>query len=204
MGRPRTTMITRKMATDAALAVIDADGLENFSLNSVARVMNVKAPSLYYYFSDKAELLAEVARAILAETPFNDELSSDWEEWTLQLCIATRRALLAHPNAAPLILQFFPRHLLLDAYEHSVKRYPRTRSKHMAILEGIEKLTFGSALFAAAARAKGIPGMPDVDPAIHPHLAQSIAASSYDDEGTFVEALRMLLAGIRLRTQDEA
>ena len=133
-----------------------------------------------------------------------DELSSDWEEWTLQLCIATRRALLAHPNAAPLILQFFPRHLLLDAYEHSVKRYPRTRSKHMAILEGIEKLTFGSALFAAAARAKGIPGMPDVDPARHPHLAQSVAASGYDDEGTFVEALRMLLAGIRLRTQDEA
>jgi len=108
MGRPRTTMITRNMATDAALAVIDAEGLENFSLNSVARVMNVKAPSLHYYFSDKAELLAEVARTILAETPFHDELSGDWEEWTIDLCIATRRALLATPMPHHLSCSFFP------------------------------------------------------------------------------------------------
>jgi len=82
-----------------------------------------------------------------------------------------------------------------------VTLYPRTRSKHMAILEGIEKLTFGSALFAAAAKAKGVPGMPEVDPAAYPNLAACVAASEFDDEGTFVEALRMLLAGIRLRTE---
>ena len=47
----------------------------------------------------------------------------------------TRRALLKHPKAATLILQFFPRHLLLAAYELAVAGYLQTRSLHMAILE---------------------------------------------------------------------
>lgn len=204
VARPKTTLITRQSATEAALAVIDEHGLDDFSLNSVARAMGVKAPSLYYHFADKAELLSEVARLILSETDYRDKSDSDWESMTIRLCVGTRRALLRHPHAAPLILQFFPRHLLLDAYEHTVKSYPDTRSLHMAILEGIEKLTFGSALFAAAAIAKGSPPMPGVEASRFPHLAQSIAASPFDEEQTFIEALRMLIAGVRVRSRDLA
>lgn len=204
MGRPKQALITREAAAKAALAAIDADGLDNFSLNAVAKSMGVKAPSLYYHFQDKAELLAEVARLILAETPYVVLREGTWEESTIKLCIATRRALLKHPNAAPLILQFFPRNLLMEAYELAIIGYPHTRGLHMAILEGIEKLTFGSALFAAAAINAGVPSNPVVDPAVFPNLAQSVAQSLYDDEGNFEEALRMFLAGVRLRTQAQA
>ena len=114
----------------------------------------------------------------------------------LNLAFSTQAA-----YAAPLILQFFPRHLLMDAYEIAVTDYPQTRALHMAILEGIEKLTFGSALFAAAASTAGVPAMPEVSPEDYPNLAQSVAASQFDDEGNFVEALRMFLAGVRVRTQ---
>lgn len=188
------------MATAAALAVIDEDGLDAFSLGSVARRLNVKSPSLYYHFSDKAELLALVARSVLIDTGYKEDATGTWEERTIQLCVETRRSLLTHPNAAPLILQFFPRHLLLDAYEHAVEGYPDTRELHMAILEGIEKLTFGSALFQAAAHASGLPVMPQVDPKTHPNLALSIAANRYDDEENFIEALRIFFAGVRART----
>jgi TetR/AcrR family transcriptional regulator, tetracycline repressor protein len=204
LGRPKQALITREAAIKAALATIDGEGLENFSLNSVARLMGVKAPSLYYHFQDKAELLAGVARQVLVETDYREIGEGSWEDSTISLCVKTRRALLKHPNAAPLILQFFPRHLLLGAYEHAVAGYPQTRNLHMAILEGIEKLTFGSALFAAAAGTAGISPMPDIDAAHYPNLAQSVAASPFDDEDTFVEALRMLLAGVRLRTQVQA
>ena len=101
--------------------------------------------------------------------------------------------------AATLILQFFPRHLLLDSYELAISGYPETRSLHMAILEGIEKLTFGDALFEAAARAKGVPAMPVIDPERHPNLAKSIAANTLDDEEVFTEALRIFFAGVRVR-----
>jgi TetR/AcrR family transcriptional regulator, tetracycline repressor protein len=199
LGRPKQALITRDVATRAALAVIDAEGLDGFSLNSVAKAIGVKAPSLYYHFHDKAEILAAVSRLLLSSIDYRNAEGLHWEDMTIRMCLATRRALLQHPNATPLILQFFPRHLLLDAYEAAVAGYPETRGLHMAILEGIEKLTFGSALFAAAAEMRHIAAMPQITPEAYPHLAASIAASAFDDEGNFVEALRMLLAGARLR-----
>jgi len=180
--------------------VIDADGLDAFSLGSVAKRLGVKSPSLYYHFADKAELLAEVARFILIDLAFEEDATRTWEERTLALCIETRRSILKHPNTAPLLLQFFPRHLMLRAYEQTVKGYPQTRELHMAILEAIEKFTFGSTLFEASARARGVPPMPDVDPERFPNLAQSVAANRFDDEETFVEALRTIFAGVRFRT----
>ncbi len=200
MGRPSKPLISRDKAIAAALDVIDARGLSGFSLGAVARVLGVKSPSLYYHFSDKAELLAEVARHILLDTGYKEDDGRDWEERTIELCIETRRALLKHAKAAPLILQFFPRHLLLGAYEHAVAGYPRARELHMAILEGIEKLTFGDALFEAAARSRSLPSMPPVDAAKFPNLVASINANTLDDEGVFVEALRIFFAGVRVRT----
>lgn len=200
MGRPKKPLISREAATLAALAVIDAEGLDGFSLGAVARQMSVKAPSLYYHFRDKAEILSEVARFVLLDTSYREDMSGTWEERTIELCTETRSALLKHPKAAPLILQFFPRHLLLDAYEHAVEGYPRTRDLHMAILEGIEKLTFGDALFEAAARSRGLPAMPVINPDTHPNLAVSVAANTMDEEQVFIEALRMFFAGVRVRT----
>jgi TetR/AcrR family transcriptional regulator, tetracycline repressor protein len=200
LGRPKKPLISREAATKAALAVIDKAGLDGFSLGAVARRMDVKAPSLYYHFHDKAALLAEVARFILLDTGYREDAEGDWEDRTIALCIETRRTLLRHPRAAPLILQFFPRHLLLSAYEHAIKDYPGSRELHMAILEGIEKLTFGDALFEAAARARHLPAMPDIDASKFPNLAQSVAVNQMDEEAVFIEALRMFFAGVRVRT----
>jgi len=179
--------------------VIDDCGLENFSLGLVAKHMGVKAPSLYYHFKDKAEILAEVARLILLSSDYQHDPELNWEERTIELCIETRRSLLKHPRAAPLILQFFPRHLLLEAYEEAVTDYPESRELHMAILEGIEKLTFGDALFEAASRARCMPSMPDFDPQHYPNLALSVKANTMDDEQIFREALQMFLMGVRQR-----
>ena len=45
-GRPTTALITRQSAAEAALAMIDQNGLEALSLLSVARVLGVSAPSV--------------------------------------------------------------------------------------------------------------------------------------------------------------
>jgi len=200
VGRPTKSLISRDKAIRAALKVIDTEGLDGFSLGAVARRLKVKSPSLYYYFSDKAELLAEVARQMLLDVRYPDASVGGWEERVIALCVATRQSLLTHPNAAPLLLQFFPRHLLLGAYENAVKGYPFTRDVHLTILEGLEKLTIGSALFEASARARNLTSMPEVDAASYPNLAKSVAANPFADEALFVEAVRMFLAGIKTRT----
>ncbi len=66
-GRPTTALITRQAASEAALSMIDLNGLEALSLQSVARLLGVSAPSLYHHFRDKEELLTHVARGLLQE-----------------------------------------------------------------------------------------------------------------------------------------
>jgi TetR/AcrR family transcriptional regulator, tetracycline repressor protein len=119
LGRPSKPIISRKRATRAALKVIDKHGIEGLSLALVAKSLGVKAPSLYYHFKNKAEILADVARFLLSEAQLtNEEGFDNWREAQLSLAVATRRSILRHPNAAPLLLQFFPRRIMLEAYDH--------------------------------------------------------------------------------------
>lgn len=205
MGRPSKTLITRQTATAAALDVINASGLEALSLESVARQLGVKAPSLYYHFKDKAELLSEVARFVLLdlELPSGGQATS-WEEAMVAVCVATRRALLKHANAAPLLLQFFPRHIMLPGYDRWIAACPYPPETHMVLLEGTEKLTYASALFEAAARARGLPSMPPYDRDRLPNLARAMDANPHDAEGVFEQAIRTYLAGFRSHDRDAA
>jgi len=203
LGRPNKSRITRDSATQEALAIIDADGLEALNLDTVARRLGVKAPSLYYHFRDKAELLAEVARFVLLDLGLGEGATPEpWEESMVRVCVATRRTLLKHPNAAPLLLQFFPRHIMLAGYDRWVASCPYPAEMHMTLLEGTEKLTYASALFAAAAQARGLPAMPEVDTEKLPHLARAMAANPYEPEAVFEQAIRTYLAGFRARAAE--
>ena len=204
MGRPKKSLISRESAVAAAIDVIDADGLDAFSLGSVAQRLGVKAPSLYYHFNDKAELLALVARELLVQVQFVRKESETWEERTISLCVATRRSLLTHPNAAPLLLQFFPRHVLLGAYERAISINPVRPELQMVIQLGLEYLTFGSTLFATSALARGMPQMPEFDPERYPSLTRAIAANPFNEEETLVQALRIFFAGVNALTGGEA
>ncbi|WP_068876448.1 MULTISPECIES: TetR/AcrR family transcriptional regulator [unclassified Phenylobacterium] len=205
MGRPSRNRITRDGATVAALEIIDRDGLDALSLELVAGALGVKAPSLYYHFRDKAELLAEVARHVLLDlgpAVGGEAVAQDWNEAMVGVCLATRRTLLKHPNAAPLLLQFFPRHITLRGYDHWIANCPYPPDVRMTLLEGTEKLTYASALFEAAAQVRGVPAMPSVDPERLPHLALAQAANPYDAEGLFEQTIRTFLAGFRVRPGD--
>lgn len=179
--------------------MIDEHGLDGFNLALVARQLGVKAPSLYHHFRDKTEILAEVARLILRDMPPLHPADANWQERLIARCVETRRTLLRHPKAATLILHQFPRHLLLNAYEQAANEQTFDHKVRMAVIEGAEKITYGSALFAASARADGVPPMPPVDAAAYPGLAVAIAANPFDDEALFVEVLRMFLTGAGAR-----
>lgn len=199
-GRPETPLITRHAAAGAALRLIDENGLDALSLQSVAKALGVSAPSLYHHFQDKEELLTQVTRCLLEEINHEQDVwSEDWETRTIELSLATRRVALRHPNAAPLALRFFPRKVMLPAYEHSLQDCPYPPAAHAILTEAIEKFTYGSALFAAAAKAHHMPAMPEVDAAHFPHLANALANAPQDDETLHLEALAVVLAGLKAR-----
>jgi TetR/AcrR family transcriptional regulator, tetracycline repressor protein len=167
-------------------------------VQGVARAMGVTAPSLYYHFRDKDELLQLVARALLREVGAEGGDATEWKERAIALAVATRRTILHHPNAAPLMLRYFPRSVMLGAYEATLAICPYPSEHHMAILEALEKITYGASLFAAAAEAHHIPAMPVFDASRFPKLAEALAKAP-EDEALFVETLELMFDGFAAR-----
>lgn len=88
---------------------------------------------------------------------------------------------------------------MLAAYERSLIDCPYPPETHAIILEAVEKFTYGTSLFAAAAEAHHLPAMPAVDEERYPHLSLALKVAPKDDEAIHVEALRALLDGFRVR-----
>ncbi|MBA2933798.1 helix-turn-helix transcriptional regulator [Sphingomonas sp. CGMCC 1.13654] len=204
MPRPTKPIISRQNASAAALDTIEQDGLANFGLGRVAQRLGVRAPSLYHHFESKDELLSEVSRLLLIEgTLPKIKEGLDWREEIVRISTASWRSVLRHPHAAPLLLQFFPRTLLMGAYEHwmhvlDVCGVPARW--HITILEGSEKFTYGSALFAASARARGVPPYGEINAERYPYIFAAVEAHPFDEEETFVQALRAFLNGMPIES----
>jgi TetR/AcrR family tetracycline transcriptional repressor len=108
-GRPSQPIVSRRAAIEAAVKIIDDDGLQALSVRSLGRALGVSSSSLYHHFSDKREILIEVVQYILRDVPIarrgeRDGPDLPWQQYVIGPTIAMRKAFLAHPNAAPLLL----------------------------------------------------------------------------------------------------
>lgn len=198
-GRPLTPLITRETAIEVSIDLLDRQGLDALTVQAVARELGVQAPSLYYHFKNRDELLQMIAKTLLFEVGQGEQPGSSWEERVVDLAVATRRVMLSHAHAGPLMLRFFPRELMLGAYERGLSDCPYPPEHHLAVLEALEKLTYGKSLFDAAAKAHDHAAMPPVDAARYPLLAAALANTSVTDEALFVETLQVLLDGFKFR-----
>ena len=210
MARPKTALIDPEVAVRTALEMIDQEGLASFSLEKLSKRLGVRGPSLYHHFTDRADLLSHVAKLVLREVPDpwegDDEGRSGepWDEQVLRMTLEFRRAMLRHPNAGPLLLEHFPRELVLRVYERVVTVLEDEGvpdSYHLLIFEGLEKLTLGSALYwsAVGVRANGQHRKPfgDISADGYPALGRAVGASDYDDESLFEASCRAFLDGIK-------
>jgi AcrR family transcriptional regulator len=194
MGRPR--LIEQETAVAAALEIIDREGLDGFNLERLAAALGVRAPSLYHHFADKSEILSEVARIIVLETPrISRAASQTWQDWYMLSIVAFRRVLLKHPAAAPIVMQYFPSALLASTYDQvsRVLEDDGVPNKfHMFILEATHRIAIGSALCAASGRpALAIRERLDRDR--DAHLLMTIDACNWDDEDLFRASVQAIL-----------
>lgn len=96
--------LNQEQIVAAALAIIDRDGLEGFSMREVARELGVYPTSIYWHFkTGKNALLAAVASKALDGVTPALHLDDDWKEWIRLLFRRYRQALAKHPNVAPLL-----------------------------------------------------------------------------------------------------
>ncbi|MBA3737781.1 MAG: TetR/AcrR family transcriptional regulator [Actinobacteria bacterium] len=88
--------LTRDRVIEAALRVMDEEGLDAVSMRRVAREVGVEAMSLYHHVEDKEDLLDGICEHIMAGFEFPDPVE-DWAENCKRGARAWRRLLQAHP-----------------------------------------------------------------------------------------------------------
>ncbi|MBI1171768.1 TetR family transcriptional regulator [bacterium] len=80
---------------EAALTMIDRDGLEAFSFRGLAAGLGCQAMSLYHYFPSRAHLLEALVELMIAEaSDFPD--SGPWQDRLRGACDAFRQSALSH------------------------------------------------------------------------------------------------------------
>jgi AcrR family transcriptional regulator len=200
MPRPAKPLIRYDSVVEASLRIIDTEGLEAFSLPRLARELNVRAPSLYHHFEDKAEILRAVARAIVLETRLPDEGSvPNWIEWFVALSLSFRETVLRHRNAAPVLLRFMPRDVLIRTYDNSARFLAEVgvpADQRVLLLDGMDKLTLGAAIIEAAkSPQEGGEIFANVDATTEPTLAEAVALNRRSAAELFAESIRSFLRG---------
>ncbi|MCV7393826.1 TetR/AcrR family transcriptional regulator C-terminal domain-containing protein [Mycobacterium paraseoulense] len=78
LGKPPT--LTEEQIVDAALSVVQAEGLEALSMRRLSRELGRSAMAPYWYVADKNELLDLVARKLLSRVQLPPADSGPWDE----------------------------------------------------------------------------------------------------------------------------
>ncbi|HEY5841698.1 MAG TPA: TetR/AcrR family transcriptional regulator [Mycobacterium sp.] len=106
MGRPRVPLLSRERIRDAALSIIDRDGLSGLSMRKLAGGLGVQAASLYKHYPTKDDVLDDIARGVIGRvdtSAFNE--GADWQQALASWARSYRDALAAHPNLVPYLAE---------------------------------------------------------------------------------------------------
>ncbi|MFF7095943.1 TetR/AcrR family transcriptional regulator [Streptomyces rubradiris] len=100
--------LDRERITGTSVRLLDAEGLDKFSMRRLAAELNVTAMSLYWYVDTKDDLLELALDAVYAELklPDPDDTGEDWREQLRELATAYRQLLVRHPWLSPLAGRF--------------------------------------------------------------------------------------------------
>jgi TetR/AcrR family transcriptional regulator, tetracycline repressor protein len=98
---PVKERLSRDRIVEAALVIMDAEGLDAVSMRRVAREVGVEAMSLYHHVRDKEDLLDGVCARVMRDFRFPPE-DRPWVEVAREGAREWRRVLREHPNVIAL------------------------------------------------------------------------------------------------------
>jgi AcrR family transcriptional regulator len=198
-------VLTREKIASTALRLIDEEGLEALSLERIAGELNVRGPSLYHHFPDKAAILAQVAQLVLSDLDMERPIT-DWTDWLVEVSMTFYRRVMEHPRAATVLIQFMPDSSALSGLGQAAQRLSRDGvdpSLQVLLLEGCEKIAWGWSFQRAAATQHGERLSAKRISARWPDLKRAVRRSRWRDEQLLEVSLRSFIRGV-LETAPDA
>jgi AcrR family transcriptional regulator len=100
----RREPLTKERIVDAALGVMDAEGLEAVTMRRIGRELGVEAMSLYNHVEDKDDILDGVTERVMTEFEY-PPFTGDWLEDARAMAREWRRLLGLHPSVCQLLAE---------------------------------------------------------------------------------------------------
>ncbi len=98
----RSPRLNRHAVVDAALAIVDREGLQGLTIRALAYDLGVPPMTLYAHFKTKSDLL-DLAFERLLQRLVPPEHGTTWQSEFEDVCRHMRRVLLDHPHWIPLL-----------------------------------------------------------------------------------------------------
>src|SRR3954447_21772052 len=100
--------LTREQIVDAALVVLERDGIQGLSMRKLAQELDAGAATLYWHVGDKEQLLGLLLDRIVGETEVIEPDPEHWQESVKNFARATRRLFKRRRDSAQLSLGRVP------------------------------------------------------------------------------------------------
>jgi TetR/AcrR family transcriptional regulator, tetracycline repressor protein len=117
--------VNREIVVAAGLKLLNEVGLEQLTLRRLAKGLKIQAPTLYWHFKSKQELIDAMATLMLAKgTPalVPPRSAGDWKTWVTAFGAGLRQTLLKHRDGARVVAGS---HLTDTVYMETAERIGR-------------------------------------------------------------------------------
>ena len=102
-ARRNNGQLTRSKILQAALSIVDRDGVDGLSMRRLSNALGSDPVMLYRHVASKAAVLDGVAEIVLGKLQVDTE-DPDWAGQLRTVARAFRQLALAHPNVVPLLV----------------------------------------------------------------------------------------------------
>lgn len=210
MATKKREPLSRQRILQAALHVLDREGLDAISMRRVGEELGVEAMSLYRHVENKAAILDGLFEAILAELPPAKRAKS-WSVFLRDRAMALRGVLVAHPEALPIFATRPAVTPVSLAYVEDVLGVLRNEgfsaNDALSTMQVLMAFVVGHTLSTHASRKSEDASRPlydQLDEAAFPRVREAARVlAKHDVEKEFVFGLEAMVRGIEARREGD-
>ncbi|MDX6742913.1 TetR/AcrR family transcriptional regulator [Actinocorallia sp. A-T 12471] len=207
---PVRAVLSRDAIVNAAIDLIERDGVEALSMRKVAARLGVAAMSLYHHVPNKAALVDAVVERVVSDLDFADDPAADPRERARGMMRAFRKIAKDRPKSVNLVItRTFESPATLRLYEHAMEiaraagfaggQAARIASAFLSYVIGslLREARFAREATSGTGGDPFIRGADAIDPADYPNVTALVAEGHvYDADAEFEVGLEMLLRGL--------
>lgn len=204
MARPKVPLISKRRALEAALDIIDSEGIDALSIRRLAERLKVNGASLYHHFENKDEIVVGAAKLALEEVRTPQTHDEPWRVWILHNARRLRQAFREHPDLVPVMLRRQPLGIgsaQMDATVALLEEENVPIGAIVPMLEALELYAIGSALYENQGRAAAVEHRHD--PAKTPHLTRAAEQRALSPDDIFDTVCEKIIEAVVMRTIEQ-